>query len=73
MAGHFDILCAHLMFGPESGKDSWKDLAFVFELVNGDQEQQGLTSFFIYIFEKEGCMISLLQIHSLLHIQWGGC
>ncbi|PHU11296.1 Arogenate dehydrogenase 1, chloroplastic [Capsicum chinense] len=30
---HFDILCTYPMFGPESGKDSWKDLVFVFDKV----------------------------------------
>ena len=30
---HFDILCTHPMFGPESGKDSWKDLIFMFDKV----------------------------------------
>ncbi|XP_021660550.2 arogenate dehydrogenase 1, chloroplastic isoform X2 [Hevea brasiliensis] len=26
-----DILCTHPMFGPESAKDGWKDLAFVYD------------------------------------------
>lgn len=26
-----DILCTHPMFGPDSGKDSWRDLNFVYE------------------------------------------
>ncbi|KAE9462663.1 hypothetical protein C3L33_05429, partial [Rhododendron williamsianum] len=29
----FDILCTHPMFGPESGKDSWNKLPFVYEKV----------------------------------------
>ncbi|GFQ07133.1 arogenate dehydrogenase 1 chloroplastic [Phtheirospermum japonicum] len=24
-----DVLCTHPMFGPESGKDGWKDLSFM--------------------------------------------
>ena len=27
----FDILCTHPMFGPESGKNSWKGLTFVYD------------------------------------------
>ena len=30
---NFDILCTHPMFGPDSGKYTWKDLKFVFEKV----------------------------------------
>jgi prephenate dehydrogenase len=29
-----DILCTHPMFGPESGKYSWRHLPFVFERVH---------------------------------------
>jgi arogenate dehydrogenase (NADP+) len=32
-----DILCAHPMFGPDSGKDSWKNLNFVFEKTRIDK------------------------------------
>jgi len=28
-----DILCTHPMFGPESGKDGWQGLPFVYERV----------------------------------------
>ncbi|GMI34336.1 hypothetical protein TrCOL_g13128 [Triparma columacea] len=28
---HFDILCTHPMFGPESGKNGWSGLNFVYE------------------------------------------
>ncbi|GMI00870.1 hypothetical protein TrLO_g12153 [Triparma laevis f. longispina] len=28
---HCDVLCTHPMFGPESGKNSWSNLNFVFE------------------------------------------
>jgi hypothetical protein len=40
-----DILCTHPMFGPESGKDSWKGLNFVYErtrisgVLAGDAQQ----------------------------------
>ncbi|KAJ8562276.1 hypothetical protein K7X08_011567 [Anisodus acutangulus] len=54
---HFDILCTHPMFGPESGKDSWKDLAFVFDKVRiGEGEsRKSRVGKFLDIFEKEGC------------------
>lgn len=53
---HFDILCTHPMFGPESGKDSWKDLAFVFDKVRiGEEESRTarLISFLIYLRKKD--------------------
>ncbi|OIT22538.1 PREDICTED: arogenate dehydrogenase 2, chloroplastic [Nicotiana attenuata] len=57
LPSHFDILCTHPMFGPESGKDSWKDLAFVFDKVRiGEEEsRKGRVDRFLDIFEKEGC------------------
>ena len=32
---NFDILCLHPMFGPDSGKGSWKDLPLVYDKVGG--------------------------------------
>ena len=32
-----DILCTHPMFGPDSGKDSWRDLNFVYEKTRIDK------------------------------------
>lgn len=48
-----DILCTHPMFGPESGKNSWENLAFVFEKVRIRNTQ--ICDQFLGIFEKEGC------------------
>ncbi|KAJ0102815.1 hypothetical protein Patl1_06701 [Pistacia atlantica] len=48
-----DVLCTHPMFGPESGKDGWKDLTFVFEKVRIRDEET--CSSFLQIFESEGC------------------
>ncbi|KAJ8548944.1 hypothetical protein K7X08_030910 [Anisodus acutangulus] len=54
---HFDILCTHPMFGPESGKQSWKDLPFVYDKVRiGEGEsRESRADRFLDIFEKEGC------------------
>ncbi|CAH9107070.1 unnamed protein product [Cuscuta europaea] len=55
---HFDILCTHPMFGPESGKGSWKGLPFVFDKVRiiGDEEcRVSRVESFLDIFAKEGC------------------
>ncbi|XP_075509844.1 arogenate dehydrogenase 2, chloroplastic-like [Primulina tabacum] len=54
---HFDILCTHPMFGPESGKYSWKDLPFVFDKVRiGDEDSRSRrVDNFLDIFKKEGC------------------
>ncbi|GMI97445.1 hypothetical protein like AT5G34930 [Hibiscus trionum] len=48
-----DVLCTHPMFGPESGKNGWKDLPFVYEKVRVRDEPR--CSSFLQIFESEGC------------------
>ncbi|GAB4832012.1 ATP-binding cassette transporter CGR1 [Ancistrocladus abbreviatus] len=48
-----DLLCTHPMFGPESGKDGWKDLTFMYDRVRIRDE--GICSRFLKIFECEGC------------------
>lgn len=48
-----DVLCTHPMFGPESGKNGWKDLAFMYERVRIKDEAR--CSSFLRIFETEGC------------------
>ncbi|KAB1214115.1 Arogenate dehydrogenase 1, chloroplastic [Morella rubra] len=49
----FDVLCTHPMFGPESGKNGWKDLTFMYDRVRIRDET--ICSSFIQIFESEGC------------------
>lgn len=53
----FDILCTHPMFGPESGKNGWKDLAFVYDKVRvgADDSRVSRCERFIDIFAQEGC------------------
>ncbi|KAI3891356.1 hypothetical protein MKX03_031452 [Papaver bracteatum] len=53
----FDVLCTHPMFGPESGKDSWKSLPFVYDKVRiGDDESRiSRCEKFLNIFAQEGC------------------
>ncbi|KAM7506722.1 hypothetical protein LguiA_017175 [Lonicera macranthoides] len=48
-----DVLCTHPMFGPESGKDGWKDLTFVYDRVRIRDET--ISSAFLHIFQSEGC------------------
>ncbi|XP_022845385.1 arogenate dehydrogenase 1, chloroplastic-like [Olea europaea var. sylvestris] len=48
-----DVLCTHPMFGPDSGKDGWKDLTFMFDRVRIRNEVT--CSSFLQIFESEGC------------------
>ncbi|XP_031250007.1 arogenate dehydrogenase 2, chloroplastic-like [Pistacia vera] len=52
----FDILCTHPMFGPESGKDSWVGLPFVYDKVRigDDEERLSRVERFLDIFAKEG-------------------
>ncbi|KAF7154123.1 hypothetical protein RHSIM_Rhsim01G0055700 [Rhododendron simsii] len=53
----FDILCTHPMFGPESGKDGWNKLPFVYEKVRigTDESRVSRCEKFLDIFAKEGC------------------
>ncbi|KAM7508269.1 hypothetical protein LguiA_018722 [Lonicera macranthoides] len=53
----FDILCTHPMFGPESGKDSWKGLPFVYDKVRIGSEEARISRCerFLDIFTNEGC------------------
>eukprot|EP00189_Rhodosorus_marinus_P004006 CAMPEP_0113953722 /NCGR_PEP_ID=MMETSP0011_2-20120614/2_1 /TAXON_ID=101924 /ORGANISM="Rhodosorus marinus" /LENGTH=265 /DNA_ID=CAMNT_0000962465 /DNA_START=265 /DNA_END=1062 /DNA_ORIENTATION=- /assembly_acc=CAM_ASM_000156 len=51
-----DILCTHPMFGPESGKHSWKDLPFVYDVVRVcNEERQKVVDDFVLIWELEQC------------------
>ncbi|XP_010435393.1 PREDICTED: arogenate dehydrogenase 1, chloroplastic [Camelina sativa] len=53
----FDILCTHPMFGPESGKNGWNDLSFVFDKVRigMDDRRKSRCDSFLDIFAREGC------------------
>lgn len=46
-----DLLCTHPMFGPESGKDGWTDLTFMYDMVR--IRDQPLCSSFLHIFSSE--------------------
>ncbi|CAN8062244.1 unnamed protein product [Agarophyton chilense] len=49
------IVCTHPMFGPESGKHTWKDLPFVYDIVRIDLKHQSVCDAFIDIWKAEGC------------------
>ncbi|KAF8405743.1 hypothetical protein HHK36_007820 [Tetracentron sinense] len=53
----FDILCTHPMFGPESGKNGWKGLIFVYDKVRVGSEESRVSRCdrFLNIFAHEGC------------------
>ncbi|KAF7097344.1 hypothetical protein CFC21_099174 [Triticum aestivum] len=53
----FDIICTHPMFGPESARDGWAGLPFVFDRVRvGDSPaRRARAEAFLNIFEREGC------------------
>ncbi|KAL4293125.1 Arogenate dehydrogenase 1 [Arachis hypogaea] len=53
----FDVLCTHPMFGPESGKNGWKNLPLVYDKVRiGNEESRILRCCqFLDIFASEGC------------------
>lgn len=58
-----DILCTHPMFGPESGKYSWKSLPMMFDKVR--IEKQIRCDAFLNIFRTKGCR--MLQMSCELH------
>ncbi|XP_031478773.1 arogenate dehydrogenase 2, chloroplastic-like [Nymphaea colorata] len=53
----FDILCTHPMFGPESGKNGWANLPFVYEKTRiGDEDARAdRCDRFLEVFANEGC------------------
>ncbi|XP_034223937.1 arogenate dehydrogenase 2, chloroplastic isoform X2 [Prunus dulcis] len=53
----FDILCTHPMFGPESGKNGWNGLSFVYDKVRvgSDESRVSRCDQFLDIFAREGC------------------
>lgn len=58
-----DIVCSHPMFGPESGRDSWKDLPFVFEKVKVQNKER--VERFLSIFETKGC--TMVEMDAVEH------
>ncbi|KAG8075567.1 hypothetical protein GUJ93_ZPchr0006g46399 [Zizania palustris] len=53
----FGIVCTHPMFGPESGKNGWNGLPFVYDKVRvaQDGDQAAKCEQFLSMFEREGC------------------
>mmetsp|Transcript_25951 Transcript_25951/g.79809 ORF Transcript_25951/g.79809 Transcript_25951/m.79809 type:complete len:319 (-) Transcript_25951:403-1359(-) len=49
------VLCTHPMFGPESGRHGWQDLAFVYDRVRVTKESSDPCERFLSIFESAGC------------------
>ena len=57
LPSHFDILCIHPMFGPDSGKGSWHDLPLVFDKVRigvEDSRSERCDSLLAF-FDSQGC------------------
>mgnify|MGYP007117644972 CR=1 FL=1 len=54
LPSEFDVLCTHPMFGPQSGKESWKNLPFVYEKVRiGKGNREDRCTRFLDIFANE--------------------
>lgn len=53
----FDILCTHPMFGPDSGKNGWGGLPFVFDKVRvgSDPSRTTRAEIFLNVFRNAGC------------------
>jgi len=57
LPAEFDIVCTHPMFGPDSGKNSWDGLNFMYEKVRvGESDnRQSRCQAFVNFFANEGC------------------
>ncbi|XP_011627086.1 arogenate dehydrogenase 1, chloroplastic [Amborella trichopoda] len=57
LSQEFDILCTHPMFGPESGRNGWSGLPFMFDKVriSKDDHRSKICDDFLHIFKLEGC------------------
>lgn len=57
LPSNFDVLCLHPMFGPDSGKGSWKDLPLVYDKVRIGEEGCRIERCenLLRFFELEGC------------------
>ncbi|KAL2929802.1 Arogenate dehydrogenase 2 chloroplastic [Bienertia sinuspersici] len=55
----FDILCTHPMFGPESGKNGWGGLPFVYDKVRIGKDESRIRrcESFLDVFRREGCRV----------------
>ncbi|KAJ9692757.1 hypothetical protein PVL29_011713 [Vitis rotundifolia] len=53
----FDILCTHPMFGPESGKNGWAGLTFMYDKVRIGNDDPIISRYgrFLDVFAREGC------------------
>ena len=49
------VLCTHPMFGPESGRHGWENLAFVYDRVRVRDDRSETCERFLSIFESAGC------------------
>lgn len=56
---NFDILCTHPMFGPESGKNGWGGLPFVYDKVRIGKEESRIKrcESFLDVFRRAGCRV----------------
>lgn len=59
LPAELDILCTHSMFGPDSGKDSWDGLPFMYETVRVGKEAHRMKRIdqFVQFFREEGCEV----------------
>ncbi|KAG6662560.1 hypothetical protein CIPAW_03G251100 [Carya illinoinensis] len=66
---YFDVLCTHPMFGPESGKNGWNGLSFVYDRVRvGSQESRvSRCDRFLDIFAREGCRMHAAGSQFITH------
>jgi len=61
-----DILCTHPMFGPESGKNGWQGLPFVYEKVRISNDERCMR--FLATWENERC--KMIEMTSEQHDEY---
>lgn len=61
-----DILCTHPMFGPESGKNGWQGLPFVYEKVRISNDERCMR--FLSTWENERC--KMIEMTSEQHDEY---
>ena len=49
------VLCTHPMFGPDSAKSGWENLAFVYDKVRVPEDTSDACERFLSLFESAGC------------------
>ena len=62
---HLSVLCTHPMFGPDSGKYSWRGLPLMYDSVRVSPASAPHAAAFLSVFQREGCR--MLEMSCEMH------